>query len=139
VMSGHLMRPPDLSSLPEDEQPAVARALAKPPKDRWPSCRAFVAALRLGAGVQIDGHRPDGVSSGETASTRISETPEIILPPDVSPQPSPSPARLVTDNSSEAVDRRPGLGHASTTQGDFEQVFGESTQEIHRAPQDLKV
>ena len=42
VMSGHLLRAPDLSMLPESEREAVARALAKDPKDRWPSCRAFV-------------------------------------------------------------------------------------------------
>lgn len=45
VMAGHLMREPDLSMLPEEERPAVARALAKSPKDRWPSCRAFIEAV----------------------------------------------------------------------------------------------
>lgn len=48
VMNGHVSRPPDLSMLPESERPAVARALAKDPKDRWPSCRAFVEALHHG-------------------------------------------------------------------------------------------
>ncbi len=45
VMAGHVTRPPDLAMLPEAERPAVARALAKRPEDRWPSCRAFVEAL----------------------------------------------------------------------------------------------
>jgi formylglycine-generating enzyme required for sulfatase activity len=45
VLFGHIQNPPDLSMLPEAERPAVARALAKPPEDRWPSCRAFVDAL----------------------------------------------------------------------------------------------
>ena len=45
VMAGHLMRPPDLSMLPEEAREAVGRALAKAPRDRWPSCRAFVHAL----------------------------------------------------------------------------------------------
>jgi hypothetical protein len=31
--------------LPEAERPAVARALAKKPAERWPNCRAFVEAL----------------------------------------------------------------------------------------------
>src|SRR5262249_49679779 len=43
---GHLLDPPDLSMVPEEDRLAVARALAKTPTDRWPSCRAFVAALR---------------------------------------------------------------------------------------------
>jgi serine/threonine protein kinase len=45
VMASHLMKPPDLAMLPEEERPAVARALAKVPEDRWPNCRAFVEAL----------------------------------------------------------------------------------------------
>jgi serine/threonine protein kinase len=37
---------PDLSALPEAERPAVARALDANWLRRWPSCRAFVEALR---------------------------------------------------------------------------------------------
>jgi serine/threonine protein kinase len=42
----HCLDAPDLSMLPETERPAVARALGKSPQERWPSCRAFVSALR---------------------------------------------------------------------------------------------
>src|SRR5262249_32536051 len=49
VMYGHLMGPPDLSMLPNAEQPVVARALAKDPAQRWPNCRAFVHALARAA------------------------------------------------------------------------------------------
>ena len=45
VIAGHLHREPDLSMLPEAERPAVARALSKAPRDRWPSCRTFVNAV----------------------------------------------------------------------------------------------
>jgi pSer/pThr/pTyr-binding forkhead associated (FHA) protein len=45
VMAGHLSRPPNLRMIPKAEEPVVARALAKEPKDRWPSCRAFIDAL----------------------------------------------------------------------------------------------
>jgi formylglycine-generating enzyme required for sulfatase activity/serine/threonine protein kinase len=48
VMFGHIQGQPDLSMLPEGEQPAVARALAKQPEERWPSCREFVKALAAG-------------------------------------------------------------------------------------------
>ncbi|MBP3960405.1 protein kinase [Gemmata sp. G18] len=41
----HMSEPPDLSMLPEGDQPVVARALAKNPDERWPSCTAFVRAL----------------------------------------------------------------------------------------------
>ncbi len=46
VTAGHLFATPDLDALPESERPIVERALAKMPGDRWPDCRAFVAALR---------------------------------------------------------------------------------------------
>jgi formylglycine-generating enzyme required for sulfatase activity len=49
IMAGHLLLAPDLSALPEGERPALARALAKKPEERWPSCRAFVEALAAGA------------------------------------------------------------------------------------------
>jgi serine/threonine protein kinase len=45
VMVGHLHQPPDLTMLPAEERPVVARTLAKSPEERWPSCRAFVEAL----------------------------------------------------------------------------------------------
>ncbi len=47
-MHGHLSEEPDLSMLPPAERPIVRRALAKTPRHRWPSCTAFVAALRDG-------------------------------------------------------------------------------------------
>ena len=52
VMAGHLLEPPDLTMLPEGEREAAARALAKEPRDRWGSCRAFVEALRSGVPAQ---------------------------------------------------------------------------------------
>jgi serine/threonine protein kinase len=47
IMAGHLSRLPDLTMLPEEERPAVARALAKAPRQGWPTCRAFVNLLLL--------------------------------------------------------------------------------------------
>ena len=52
VMAGHLLEPPDLTMLPEGEREAAARALAKEPRDRWGSCRAFVEALSSGVPTQ---------------------------------------------------------------------------------------
>jgi serine/threonine protein kinase len=45
LMEGHRKKQPDLSMLPVDERPAVAKALSKHPKDRWPSCASFVESL----------------------------------------------------------------------------------------------
>jgi serine/threonine protein kinase len=44
----HLQAVPDLGGLPEGDRPAVGRALAKEPQDRFPSCGEFVQALSLG-------------------------------------------------------------------------------------------
>ena len=45
VMTGHLMKAPDLTMLPAEERPIVLRALSKDPRSRFPSCSAFVEAL----------------------------------------------------------------------------------------------
>ncbi len=41
----HINEEPDLRSLPEAERPIVARALAKDPTKRFPSCSAFITTL----------------------------------------------------------------------------------------------
>jgi serine/threonine protein kinase len=46
----HMQAEPDLSRLPEVDRPVVARALAKDPGGRFPSCSAFIQALQAGAG-----------------------------------------------------------------------------------------
>jgi serine/threonine protein kinase len=52
IVGGHLTGQPDLTMLPEAERPTVARALAKEPRERWPSCRAFVEALTASGKVE---------------------------------------------------------------------------------------
>ncbi len=51
VILKHCLDAPDLTMLPEGERPVVARALAKCPEERWPSCRVFVAELRARSGT----------------------------------------------------------------------------------------
>ena len=60
IMVGHLLEPPDLTMLPEREREAAARALAKEPRDRWGSCRAFVDALRRESPPRIASPRRPG-------------------------------------------------------------------------------
>jgi WD40 repeat protein/serine/threonine protein kinase len=45
LIAGHVSGTPNLSMLPPEERDVVARALAKTPDQRWPSCRDFVRAL----------------------------------------------------------------------------------------------
>jgi hypothetical protein len=54
ILLGHLCRVPDLSGLSGEEQAVVARALAKRPDDRWPSCREFVDRLKVSVATGHD-------------------------------------------------------------------------------------
>jgi eukaryotic-like serine/threonine-protein kinase len=47
----HLQASPNLSSLPEADRPAIARALSKNPDDRFPTCLELVRALRAATGT----------------------------------------------------------------------------------------
>jgi serine/threonine-protein kinase len=67
--------PPPLTSMRPDLPPAVdqvmARGLAKPPEDRYPSCRAFAAALQEACGV----------SAGELAAPALAAQGLVPPPP----------------------------------------------------------
>jgi serine/threonine protein kinase len=76
----HLSEEPELRSLPEAERPIVARALAKDPTRRFPSCLAFVRALysvRPPAG-SIAVPRGDGPSSASLRPKTMADTMEDI-------------------------------------------------------------
>ena len=76
VLYAHVHHPPDLSGLPEPEHSAVARALAKPPEDRWPTCRGFVNALEAAAPeeparpVTVEGATAGDFGGGPAGVTR---------------------------------------------------------------------
>jgi serine/threonine protein kinase len=54
----HAHLDPDLSGLPREERPIVARALARRPEERWPSCRELVKRLNeAGRGGPASGSR----------------------------------------------------------------------------------
>ncbi|MFL5339379.1 MAG: serine/threonine protein kinase, partial [Gemmataceae bacterium] len=67
----HVSEEPDLSALPEYDRPVVARALAKNPEDRFPSCLAFVRAL-----FEAD-YRSEEVRLGELPVPTSHSTPPI--------------------------------------------------------------
>src|SRR5262249_8485098 len=49
VMFAKLQTEPILEGLPDEERAVAARALAKDPAQRWPSCREFAQHLGFGA------------------------------------------------------------------------------------------
>jgi formylglycine-generating enzyme required for sulfatase activity len=71
ILTGHLLHPPDLTMLPEAERPAVAKALAKKPEDRWPSCRAFAQAVAVADPDEGDtSPKPSSVWAAPTMTRR---------------------------------------------------------------------
>ncbi len=85
----HLRSQPQLAAMPESDRPAVARALAKNPAERFPMCRDFVKALidaadpatnRAAAGdksiepIGIQGHGNSGGADFDIAANRACRT-----------------------------------------------------------------
>jgi WD40 repeat protein/serine/threonine protein kinase len=106
LRDGHLQQPPDLSMLPAEERPAVARALAKQPQARWPNCRSFVKALveaaRLAerkADEPPTGEVEPYASAAEAPPAPVGQAgPADLHPP--TPAESPAPNRLPLPGSS---------------------------------------
>jgi hypothetical protein len=76
----HLSEEPDLRSLSEAERPAVARALAKDPAKRFPTCLAFVRGLytaRSAAGP--DGASGEALAVGKRPKTMADTMEDILL------------------------------------------------------------
>jgi eukaryotic-like serine/threonine-protein kinase len=67
----HLHMPPVLTALPKCDQPVIARALSKSPDERFPSCRAMIAALNEAG--------KDNAESGNAAAQP--RDPYKVLPP----------------------------------------------------------
>jgi serine/threonine protein kinase len=89
VMYAHMQAPPPrLTSQRPDLPPAVdgvlAKALAKSPADRYPSCQDFTEALRTGLGLQPYDSGPAAVREDqlrtETAMPRIPVMPQPAMP-----------------------------------------------------------
>jgi formylglycine-generating enzyme required for sulfatase activity len=118
IMAGHLTRPPDLSMLPEAERPAVARALAKKPEERWPSCRAFVEALGAGMpepraprppAVRARPAAPAGTPTSEPAPERPAKPrpPERTAPQRAGPAKQQHAPRPERDDESPSTFKNP--------------------------------
>lgn len=96
LLVGHLMKEPDLSMIPIAEQPIIARALAKDPENRWPSCRAVVDALNESATSPAEptaAVKDVGSVRSATAGIRIEQAPVLPEKEDKRPSADP-PSRL---------------------------------------------
>ena len=94
----HMTEPPDLSMLHEFDRPVVARALAKNPEERFPSCTAFIRALpiRPDSGG-IPGGTGNGVASEPlTWTNKPRTTHDVFLTPGPTATPAGSVAVLAT-------------------------------------------
>jgi formylglycine-generating enzyme required for sulfatase activity len=126
VMAGHLTQPPDLTILPEAERDVVARALAKQPHDRWPSCRVFVQEL-------ADCHAPDSRRTAAAAATPAAVTNSIGMRLVCVPagrflmgSPETEPARHADEGPQHlvAISRPFHMGIFPVTQQEYEAVMG---------------
>lgn len=91
----HLQAKPDLSSLPATDRPPMARALAKNPDERFPTCSEFVAAIE-NAGVSA----PVPVS----AQTPVPRGKQATTPQDFCDQPSAASSQYVQPPASGSVE-----------------------------------
>ncbi len=71
IMEGHRKKQPDLSMVSAEERPALAKALAKRPKDRWNSSTEFVQHLGLS--------KPPGTTSSVRTALRASANRKWLL------------------------------------------------------------
>src|SRR5262249_6369849 len=93
LMIQHLTVEPDLKSLPESDRTVIARALAKKPDDRFPSCSEMVQALRQpGVGVAVPRYEPP--PSAPIAAATL-ETPPITPTTRRGPPPTIAPTAPV--------------------------------------------
>jgi len=69
LLMQHLQLPPDLSSSPACDRPALSRALSKKPDDRWPSVSLFVRTLREAGEVAVSGRVGVPAARGRTGDS----------------------------------------------------------------------
>ncbi len=87
-MMAHVQQAPDLQGYEAQEAKALERALAKTPNARWPTCRAFVKALRT-AWEATPTNQPTPV---EPPVPALESPATMTVPPDFA-QPQPSKRR----------------------------------------------
>lgn len=104
LLMQHMTGTPDLTPLPSNDRPAVARSLAKKPEERFPSCAELVKMLRSAA-VSENADGAAGTRPSWAVTTPANDIPrrsagtrhDLFLPPSVerltpSKNPFPEPA-----------------------------------------------
>jgi eukaryotic-like serine/threonine-protein kinase len=82
LMMQHIQSAPDLSALPEHDRPVIARALAKKPEERFPTCAALVQMLQNAGRVSVAAAVPEVVGAAAASSESLLEAkPNNILSP----------------------------------------------------------
>jgi serine/threonine protein kinase len=84
IMLQHVSAVPDLTGLPDSDRPAVGRALAKRPEERFASCREFLDALARATGP------PTGLAPGPSEPTDTTPAPPRSV--EFGGPPTPGPA-----------------------------------------------
>jgi serine/threonine protein kinase len=104
----HTTGEPDLQALPQEDRPIVARALAKDPNRRFPSCADFVRALLrvrdAAAAVSSPGSRGGDAAAAETLCDGKADTEPLHVPPGSAPAVLPGYRFLESAGSSPLVD-----------------------------------
>jgi serine/threonine protein kinase len=94
----HAKQPPDLDALPDTQKPIVARALAKEPRERFPTCSAFVEAIQQGRGVEFPSRHT--INDLGEWNTPLPQSPSATTPP---PQLLTTPPVVSADRAGQGV------------------------------------
>src|SRR5205823_3729048 len=119
----HCQGVPDLKALPAYDRPVVLQALAKRHDDRFPSCQAFVDALRL-AGQMAASAPPAAADSKSSGSSSIDSQPTEGRParPPSDPSfkhPRPGSSADIAVGDPFAVSPTPGASWEETPSSDL--------------------
>ncbi len=133
----HLQAVPDVSPLPPADQPAIARALAKNPDDRHPTCLDMVQLLRRAG-------RPPGEAESPSERLRDSARPAAPLPlPDLvgTPERDPGPPSTSQEAATASIRRGVADSHPGLTlsiRGLEGAVLQESVASVRKAPPEVR-
>jgi serine/threonine protein kinase len=117
LLKQHLTQPPDVSPLPPGDRAAIARALAKMPNDRFPTCLELVRALRVGNPAAAAAFPAMAPPKGPAVKQPVQE---IGLPEEIGLSPLEEERPEAAPTFSVVVDTRcPSCGHKGTVPEKF--------------------